>query len=195
MLILGLSFLSDCGAVLIRDGHLLEAVNEERFTRVKHDRGIPRRCIEYIFERHALSWADIDVVATHGALDDDEAHRAAFAAKEAEVRAARLEPDLEAQQLMHLAKRFEHELRVRSVRTPDYLRQVRDLRADAVAFRHHHCHAATAYFMHAWDASRPTYILTADGWGEDGSSTFWKGNGTELEPLGQSPTFSSLGYF
>src|SRR5262245_19761320 len=51
MQILGISaFYHDSAAALIKDGEIIAAVQEERFTRRKHDAGFPRHAVEYCFE-------------------------------------------------------------------------------------------------------------------------------------------------
>src|SRR5947207_3129972 len=47
MHILGLTTLGDAAATLIRDGELLAAAEEERFSRVKHHSGFPFHAVEY----------------------------------------------------------------------------------------------------------------------------------------------------
>lgn len=56
MYILGISaFYHDSAACLIKDGEILAAAQEERFTRKKHDAGFPREAIRY-----CIAQADID---------------------------------------------------------------------------------------------------------------------------------------
>ena len=50
----------DASAALIIDGDLVAAVEEERFTRVKHDTSFPHRSIRYCLETAGLRPADID---------------------------------------------------------------------------------------------------------------------------------------
>ncbi|MBV9582914.1 MAG: hypothetical protein JO057_30385, partial [Chloroflexi bacterium] len=48
MNILGLScFYHDAGACLLRDGELVAAAEEERFSRAKHDASLPLRAADY----------------------------------------------------------------------------------------------------------------------------------------------------
>lgn len=51
MYILGVSaFYHDSAACLVRDGEILSAAQEERFTRKKHDPRFPRNAIKYCLE-------------------------------------------------------------------------------------------------------------------------------------------------
>ncbi len=61
--ILGIScFYHDSAAVLIVDGKIVSAVQEERFTRIKHDANFPTNSIRYILKDNKLSLNEIDYV-------------------------------------------------------------------------------------------------------------------------------------
>ncbi len=62
--ILGISaFYHDAAAALIRDGDIVAAAQEERFTRRKHDARYPRNAIDYVLAEAGLTMADVDHVA------------------------------------------------------------------------------------------------------------------------------------
>jgi len=62
-LILGIScFYHDSAAVLIKDGKILYAIQEERFTRVKHDSQFPFESIKYIFDQLDMTYEDLDAI-------------------------------------------------------------------------------------------------------------------------------------
>ena len=64
MHILGLScYFHDASAVILRDGVLLAAAEEERFSRVKHDFGFPSRAIEFCLQQAGIPGKDVDYVA------------------------------------------------------------------------------------------------------------------------------------
>jgi carbamoyltransferase len=64
MTILGLNaYHGDVSAVLIRDGELIAAVEEERFRRIKHIAGFPTQAIRACLEMAGVSGRDIDHVA------------------------------------------------------------------------------------------------------------------------------------
>ena len=63
MNILGLScFYHDAAAVLLQDGDLVAAVEEERFSRVKHDHGFPKHAISYCLSEGGITAQEIDYV-------------------------------------------------------------------------------------------------------------------------------------
>src|SRR5512138_2321006 len=64
MNILGVScYFHDAAAALLRDGQLLAAAEEERFSRVKHDFGFPRQAIQFCLDRGGITGSDLDYVA------------------------------------------------------------------------------------------------------------------------------------
>ena len=61
--ILGISaFYHDSSAALIKDGEIISAVQEERFTRIKHDSGFPIQSIKYILKSNSLELNQIDKI-------------------------------------------------------------------------------------------------------------------------------------
>ena len=65
--ILGISaFYPDSAAVLIRNGEIIAAAQEERFTRKKNDGSFPDRSIRYCLEEEKISINSVDIVAFHG---------------------------------------------------------------------------------------------------------------------------------
>jgi carbamoyltransferase len=64
MNILGISaFYHDSAACLVRDGKIVSAAQEERFTRKKHDSAFPANAINFCLKESSLSVRDIDYVA------------------------------------------------------------------------------------------------------------------------------------
>jgi carbamoyltransferase len=62
--ILGISaFYHDSAAALIRNGEIVAAAQEERFTRKKHDPSFPAEAIEYVLQEGGVSLSDIDYVS------------------------------------------------------------------------------------------------------------------------------------
>ena len=57
MYILGVSsFYHDSSACLFKDGELVFACEEEKFTGIKHDSSFPKNTIQYIFEKYNISY-------------------------------------------------------------------------------------------------------------------------------------------
>ena len=62
--ILGISaFYHDSAAALVRDGAVVAAAQEERFSRKKHDPGFPSQAVRYCLREGGIAAADLDMVA------------------------------------------------------------------------------------------------------------------------------------
>lgn len=63
MYLLGISaFYHDSAAALIKDGNIIAAAQEERFTRKKHDEGMPHQAIAYCLDEAGIKFEDIDYI-------------------------------------------------------------------------------------------------------------------------------------
>ncbi len=63
MYILGISaFYHDSAACLVKDGEILAAVQEERFTRIKHDKKFPAKSIKYCLEYAGINLSEIEYI-------------------------------------------------------------------------------------------------------------------------------------
>ena len=64
MHVLGVScYYHDAAAALLRDGVLIAAAEEERFSRVKHDYGFPKHAIRFCLDQAGIEGKDLDYVA------------------------------------------------------------------------------------------------------------------------------------
>src|SRR5512145_3072292 len=64
MHILGISaYYHDSAACLVRDGAIIAAAQEERFTRKKHDFAFPANAINYCLEKGGIKGEDLDFVS------------------------------------------------------------------------------------------------------------------------------------
>ena len=62
--VLGISaFYHDSAACLLRDGDIVAAAQEERFTRKKHDPDFPQHAVQFCFEQAGIAARDLDFVA------------------------------------------------------------------------------------------------------------------------------------
>jgi carbamoyltransferase len=67
MNILGVHIGHDSSAALLSNGHLIAAVAEERFSRIKHYSGIPYCSVGYCLKAGSLTMDDIDIVTVSSA--------------------------------------------------------------------------------------------------------------------------------
>src|SRR4051794_15729198 len=157
MYILGLScYFHDASAAIMRDGQLIAAAEEERFSRVKHDFGFPSRAIQFCLEEAGIKGPDVDYVAFFEKpfVKFDRILQTTFA--EVPRSAAVFRQAITAWLLdkLWVKNRIREALRV-----PD----------DRILFaEHHQSHAASAFFCSPFDEAA---ILTVDGVGEWATAT------------------------
>lgn len=72
MNVLGIHIGHDSGAALISDGQIAADAAEERFTRIKHDCGLPIHAIDYCLRSQGMTMEDIDAITipTSGSVPD-----------------------------------------------------------------------------------------------------------------------------
>jgi len=184
--VLGLTTLGDAAATLTRDGEIVAAVEEERFSRQKHHIGFPFESVQYCLDEAGITLADIDHVG-HYWKPWILRHKAVQAAKSLAISrqafAARLDRGVNQISQSYLGM----------LRYPKVLRQ----RFGAGDFKfhyleHHLCHAASAFYGSPYERAA---ILTFDGTGEATTTLFATGNGTTIQPLRRINLPHSLGQF
>jgi carbamoyltransferase len=164
--ILGIScFFHDAAAALIKDGVLVAAAEEERFTRKKHDYEFPMRAIEYVLAAEGLRADDLDHVAFFE-KPFVKFERILMTSLQMFPRAARLFREAMVTWLLDklwVSALIEERLGV--------------LRAKILFSEHHLSHAASAFFCSPFEDAA---ILTVDGVGEWATATMGRGRGTEI---------------
>jgi len=186
MYIIGISaFYHDSAACLIRDGEIIAAAQEERFTRKKHDASFPRRAVLYCLEEAGISAHQIDNVVYY------------------EKPFLKFERLLETY-LAFAPKGFTSFARAMPVWIKDKLFQksalIRDLeltldksvdwRKRLLFSEHHLSHAASAYYPSPFDSAA---VLTLDGVGEWTTTSLAIGKGSDLQVVKEIHFPHSLG--
>ena len=164
--ILGIScFYHDSAACLLRDGKIVAAAGEERFSRKKNDRRFPGQAINYCLEAGSLNARDLNCVVYYD--------NAELTFERLLRTVAACGPDGHGLWRSMLPGWLRTKLRF-----PDFVRQA--LRYDGPVLRtlHHRAHAASAYYPSPFEAAG---VLTMDGVGEWATATIGKGKGAELE--------------
>jgi carbamoyltransferase len=166
MNILGVScYFHDAAAALLRDGELVAAAEEERFSRVKHDFGFPARAIAFCLERGGLSASDLDYVAFFEKpfLKFERILQTAFATV----------PRSQGVFRQAMTAWLLDKLWVKSK-----IRAATGVAEDRILFVDHHAsHAASTYFCSPFDDAA---ILTVDGVGEWATATMGRGRDTKI---------------
>jgi carbamoyltransferase len=163
--ILGLScFYHDAGACLLRDGELVAAAEEERFSRLKHDAGLPLRAADYCLEAAGLTPDDVDyVIFYEKPLLKFERIVAGYAATYPRAGGA----FVRAMQTWLSQKLW----------TRGQISDGLGFDGDVLFGEHHVSHAASAFFPSPFEHAA---VLTADGVGEWATTTLGVGHDLDL---------------
>jgi carbamoyltransferase len=172
MHILGISaFYHDSAAALLTDGDIVAAVQEERFTRKKHDSGFPRHAIAYCLDAAGISLGDVDHVVFYDKpfLKFERLLETYLACAPNGFRSFRMAIPLWLREKLFQKQLLRDELRKFQ---PNYDWEKRLLFAE-----HHQSHAASAFFPSPFDEA---VILTMDGVGEWATTSVGIGRGNDL---------------
>lgn len=185
MQILGVSaFYHDSAAALIRDGEIVAAAQEERFTRKKHDSGFPKNAIAYCFAEGGTKADKIDIVAFYDKpfLKFERLLETYIGFAPRGFRSFQT-----AMPVWLKEKLFQRSLLIRELKN-----ESRDIDWDQrLLFAEHHLsHAASAFFASPFDDAA---ILTMDGVGEWATASVARGQGNRLEILRELHWPHSLG--
>ncbi len=180
MNILGISaFYHDSAACLVRDGEIVAAAQEERFTRKKHDHDFPKRAVAYCLEEGRMKPAELDLVAFYDKpiLKFDRILETYFAYAPRGYRTFLKGLPLWLKQKLHTPRELDRGL------DGQY-------RGRYVFTRHHESHAASAFFPSPFERAA---ILTLDGVGEWSTGSIGVGEGNRIRLLKELRFPHSLG--
>ena len=166
MNILGIScFFHDAAAALLRDGDLVAAAEEERFTRKKHDYDFPINAIEFCLRQGQINSEDLDLVVFF---------EKPFLKFERILRSAmQTFPGSRGVFQESMITWLTDKLWIKAL-----IRQKLKISEKKVVFSDHHLsHAASAFFCSPYDKAA---ILTVDGVGEWATATYGIGEGSEI---------------
>ena len=178
MHILGISaYYHDSAACIVRDGEIIAAAQEERFTRKKHDHRFPANAVDFCLDYAGIKGDQVDLVAFYD------------------------KPLLKFERLLETYLDYGPSgLRSFIMAMPLWLREklwIREQVAKECGYKgkvlfteHHESHAASAFFPSPFESAA---VLTMDGVGEWATSSFGYGRGNELHLLGELHFPHSLG--
>ena len=187
MTILGISaYYHDSAACLIRDGRIVAAAQEERFTRKKHDPGFPEQAIRYCLREGGIGLTDLRYVAFYDKplVKFERLLETYLAFVPQGFRSFLTAMPIWMKEKLLLKSLLQKELLDIGVglKTSD-LPQI-------LFGEHHESHAASAFFLSPYEKAA---ILCMDGVGEWATTSAWLGEGSRLTPLWEIPFPHSLG--
>jgi carbamoyltransferase len=180
MLILGISaFYHDSAVTLVKDGEILTAIEEERFTRVKHDNAFPFKAVEYCLKANDLTIDDIDYVAYYE------------------------KPLLKFERILEtFIKTYPFSLKPFLKAIPEWLGnkiKVGDIIKKKLKYKgkifyipHHLSHSSAGFLTSPFKKSA---ILTIDGVGDVPTTGIWMGEGSKITEISKIDFPHSLGLF
>lgn len=178
MYILGIGcFYHDSSAALLKDGALVAAAQEERFTRKKHDTSFPINAIKYCLEIQNISIDDISYIGFYE------------------------KPLLKFERVLHQhLEKFPLSYKTFISSLPNWfsekfkimkkIRKTLKYMGEVLFVEHHLSHAAGSFFPSPF---KKAAILTVDGVGEWATTTYGLGEGNNITLMKQINFPSSLG--
>ncbi len=180
MILLGINaFHGDASAAIVVDGQLIAAAEEERFSRIKHAAGFPRRAIAYCLQAAGAKPQEID----HLALARDPKARLVKKL----LYAARL-PRLALERLGAWKKFATIQEQLAGAFDIDPAA----IKAQIHRVEHHQAHLASSFLVSPFDQAA---VLSVDGLGDFASTMWGTGDGAKLNVQGSIAFPHSLGIY
>jgi carbamoyltransferase len=180
MNIIGISaYYHDSAAALVRDGEIVAAAQEERFTRIKHDFNFPVKAIEYCLNEAGIETGGLDYIV--------------FYDKPLQKFDRLLETYLTfaPSGFASFAQAIPLWLKQKLFMKKDIRKKLgKEFKGKIVFPDHHESHAASAFFPSPFDEAA---IITMDGVGEWAAASIGKGVGNKIEILKEMHFPHSLG--
>ncbi|MFQ5510899.1 MAG: carbamoyltransferase [Candidatus Krumholzibacteriia bacterium] len=178
MYILGIScYYHDAAACLLKDGVIIAAAQEERFTRKRHDQDFPLNAIKYCLNEAGITAADLDYVGFYD------------------------KPFIKFERILYTyLATFPKSLRSFLKAIPVWLRQKLwipqmikkelDYHGEVLLIEHHLSHAASSFLVSPFEEAA---VITVDGVGEWATATIGRGEGRAIELFKEIKFPHSLG--
>jgi len=176
--ILGISaFYHDSAAALLKDGEIIAAAQEERFSRKKHDYSFPQLAINYCLEEAGITTSDIDYVAFY---DKPFVKFERLLMTYLSYAPLGLKSFLTA-----MPPWIKHKIFIKS-----YIKDKLKCHARVLFPEHHQSHAASTFYPSPF---KEAAILTIDGVGEWATASYGIGKGKDISILAELKFPHSLG--
>lgn len=184
--ILGISaYYHDSAAALIRDGQLISAAQEERFSRKKHDPGFPKASIEYCLKQADIKLGDVAHIVFYDKplLKFERLLETYLAYAPRGFRSFMMAIPIWIKEKLFLKKTLRRSL--------SELSGIPEAELPGLLFtEHHQSHAASAFFPSPYESAA---VMCLDGVGEWATTSVWIGNGNTLTPQWEIDFPHSLG--
>lgn len=174
MYILGLSaYYHDSAAALIKDGDIIAAAQEERFTRKKHDSRFPSNSIEYCLKEAGISLKDVSYVTFYDKpfVKFERILETYLSYAPVGIKSFIMSMPLWLKEKLFLKTTLKNELAKLGNLEKNQLPKL-------LFAQHHQSHAASAFFPSPFEKAA---VLCLDGVGEWATTTVWLGDKNKLD--------------
>jgi carbamoyltransferase len=184
MIILGINaYHGDASAVLLCDGKLVAAAEEERFNRIKHSAGFPYQAIDYCLKEASIKIEEVDHIAISRNPNANLHKKIIYV-----LRKGNFMSKMVRDRLANVAKVFDIKKEIANY----YGIDVDRVKAAVHRVEHHLAHAASAFYVSPFEQAT---IVTVDGFGDFCSTTWGVGVDKNIKLLGKVVFPHSLGIF
>lgn len=178
MYILGIScFYHDSSAALLKDGKIVAAVQEERFTRKKHDTSFPLNAINYCLESQGIKIEDIDYIGFY--------EKPFLKFERLLYQHLEMFPRSYKTFLANMPSWFKEKLRIIKI-----VKKKLKYKKDILFVEHHMAHAAGSFLPSPFEEAA---VLTVDGVGEWTTTSYGFAKGNNINLIKEIKFPSSLG--
>ena len=185
-IVLGVSaFYHDSAATIVRDGHIIAAAQEERFSRIKHDASFPTRAILSCLDEAGVTLTDVTHVTFYDKpfIKFERLLETYFSYAPRGFRSFLAAMPIWLKEKLFLKTVIRRELSA--------LSQLPQKALPPLLFgEHHHSHAASAFYPSPFEEAA---VLCMDGVGEWATTSVWVGKGNTLVPQWEIHFPHSLG--
>src|SRR5205085_1857443 len=159
------AFYHDSAACLVRNGEIIAAAQEERFTRKKHDANFPKQAIAYCLREAGINVHELDCVAFYEKpfLKFDRILHSYLSYAPSGLKSFLMAIPLWIRERIWMKELIRREL---------------DYEGKVVFPEHHESHAASAFFPSPFSEAA---FLTIDGVGEWTTTSYGVGRGNRIE--------------
>ncbi len=183
MNILGINaYHGDSSACLLKDGQLIAAAEEERFTRIKHWAGLPLHAVRYCLDAGGISIDNIDHIAINRDPNANLLKKVIFTLKK--------RPSLNL-----IKDRLSNAGKVKDIRillSENLGVKTQSICANIHNVEHHRAHLASSFLVSPFESAA---VVSVDGFGDFVSTMWGLGNGASITVRDQITFPHSLGLF
>lgn len=184
MYILGINaYHADSSAAIFKDGEMIVATEEERFTRIKHWAGFPTLAIQFCLKEAGITLKEVDYITIGRDTKAKLSKKVGYLLSNPSLVAGAFKRLRNAQDVTSLEKEFQKI--DPSVSTPVIKKKIKNI-------EHHRSHLASAFFASPFEEAA---LLSIDGSGDFTTTMIGVGKGNKIEVLDSVDFPVSCGLF